>query len=251
MMKKILSVVIFICILSAQINAQTKPNQRTPILGQTVPSFSGISTMGTINFPDDYWDQWKIIFSHPADFTAVCSTEILELAAMQDEFKKLNTAIVVISTDGLNSHMEWIHSLESIKTDGKTIPAIKFPLISDADLTISRSYGMIQEESYMQKRDIRAVFIIDPNNKLCATFAYPNNIGRNMNEIKRTLIALQTSYVNHVLIPANWTPGDDVLVQSPVSIEDSRNMEKNNDDKLYSKAWYLWFRKLPMDKKGY
>jgi len=248
-MKKHLLTLLSLCLLSFPVLSQTVQNQRTPMLGQQAPAFKGNSTAGEINFPNDYWTKWRIIFSHPADFTAVCSSEIMELANMQDEFEKLNTAIMVLSTDGINSHIEWIHSLEAIEIDGKKIPKIRFPLISDPDLAISSLYGMIEENNHSIKRDIRAVYIIDPDNKMAAIFSYPSNVGRNMQEIKRTLIALQTSQKYNILTPANWKPGSDVLLPSPLSIAESRKLENKNDDELYMRQWYMWYKKLPEASK--
>lgn len=244
-MKPLLLLLITLGSLYFPVTSQTVLNQRTPMLGQQAPAFKGTSTTGNINFPDDYWTKWKIIFSHPADFTAVCSSEIMELANMQSDFEKLNAALLVLSTDGLNSHIEWIHSLEAIEIDGKQIPKIRFPLITDSDLTISSLYGMIEENNHSIKRDIRAVYIIDPDNKMSAIFSYPSNVGRNMQEIKRTLIALQTSEKYNVLTPADWKPGSDVLLPSPVSIDESRKLENKKDEDIYMRQWYMWYKKLP------
>jgi peroxiredoxin (alkyl hydroperoxide reductase subunit C) len=248
-MKHLIFAAIILITIHSFTSAQVEPNKCAPMLGQNAPSFTAVSTMGKVNFPNDYWTKWKIIFSHPADFTAVCSTEILELANMQDDFEKLNTAVMVISTDGLNSHIEWVRSLEDIMIDGKPAQKIRFPLISDADLSISRKYGMIYEDANSQKRDIRAVYIINPENKVSAIFSYPSNVGRNMQEIKRTLIALQTSEKYDVLTPVNWNPGADVLIHSPVSVEDSRKLEEKNESDLYMKQWYMWYKKLPQASK--
>jgi peroxiredoxin (alkyl hydroperoxide reductase subunit C) len=248
-MRKLVLLFLVIGVFYSPVFSQTVQNQRTPMLGQQAPAFIGTSTTGSINFPDDYWTKWKIIFSHPADFTAVCSSEIMELANMQEDFEKLNTAIMVLSTDGINSHIEWIHSLEAIEIEGKKIPRIRFPLISDPDLTISSLYGMIEESNHSIKRDIRAVYIIDPNNKMSAIFSYPSNVGRNMQEIKRTLIALQTSQKYNILTPVGWKPGCDVMLPSPASIDESRKLEDKKDDDLYMRQWYMWYKKLPEAKK--
>lgn len=248
-MKYPILTIIFLCTFLQFVSAQTGLNQQVPMIGQVAPSFKATSTKGNINFPEDYWDKWKIIFSHPADFTAVCSTEILELAAMQDDFEKLNTAVLVLSVDGLNSHIEWVRSLEAIEVGGKSIPKIRFPLIADDDLSISWKYGMIREDSFSQKRDIRAVFFIEPDNKIAAVFNYPSNVGRNMNEIKRTLIALQTAQKYTVLTPANWTPGADVMIPSPASVEEAQKLEGKKSDDLYMKQWYMWYKKLPQGSR--
>jgi peroxiredoxin 2/4 len=207
------------------------------------PEFTAQSTFGTIHFPNDYFMKWKILFSHPADFTPVCSTEILQLASMQDEFEKLSAKIIVMSTDGLSSHIAWVKSLESIGYPGNEPIKIKFPLVSDSDLKISKKFGMIHSYN-STTRDVRGVFIIDPNDRVCAVFFYPNNIGRNLEEIKRTLIALQTSEKHDVLTPANWKPGGDVLEKLKTGKDDISKQEVKNKQTNSSFPWYLVFRKL-------
>jgi len=213
------------------------------MIGESAPTFVAESTMDTIKFPGDYYNKWKILFSHPADFTPVCSTEILELASKKEEFNKLNTKLVVISTDGLNSHIEWVKSLEGINYKGNEKVMIDFPIVSDHSLLISKSYGMIHPKS-STTRNVRGVFIIDPDDKIRAIFFYPSTTGRNIEEIKRTLIALQLTEKKNVLTPADWTPGQDVLIPSPQNIKEANKLEEKNDPKLYSLAWYLWFTKL-------
>jgi peroxiredoxin (alkyl hydroperoxide reductase subunit C) len=228
--------------------AQQSSDEHFPVLGDQAPAFVGESTLGRINFPYDYFTKWKILFSHPADFTPVCSSEIIALASMQDDFEKLNTKILVLSTDGLNSHVDWCHSLESMKLDGYPQAKINFPLVSDVGLSISKKYGMIDQNSNSTK-DVRAVFIIDPDNKISAIFYYPSNVGRNMEEIKRTLIALQTSDKYDILTPVNWQLGQDVMLHPPKSVEESKKMEKkatagSNSD-IYNRDWYMWYKRLP------
>ena len=231
-----------IFLLSITIVAQENETYRIPLIGETAPEFTGQSTQGPIHFPDDYFGHWKILFSHPADFTPVCSTEIMELAEIQDDFSKLDTKLVVMSTDGLNSHIEWVRSLQGIKLHDRESVNIKFPLVSDPDLEISKKYGMLHP-AYSTTSDVRGVFIIDPEDKICATFFYPASTGRNMEEIKRVLIALQTSAKRNVLTPANWQPGDDVLIDSPESIEAAEKLAAKKNPDLYSLEWYLWFKK--------
>ena len=229
-------------LVSVPIFAQSTDSNRIPLIGEKAPEFSGQSTMGAIHFPTDYYGHWKILFSHPANFTPVCSTEILELAELQDDFKKLDTKIVVMSTDGLNSHIEWVRSLQNIRLYDRESVTIEFPLVSDPDLDISKKYGMLHP-NYSTTRDVRGVFIIDPEDKICATFFYPASTGRNMEEIKRVLIALQTSAKRNVYTPANWQPGGDVLIPGPTSIEEAEKLASKNDPDLYSLEWYLWFKK--------
>ena len=224
-------------------NAQDPAVTRIPLIGEHAPEFIAESTQGKITFPGNHNSKWTILFSHPADFTAVCSTEILELAALQDDFEKLNTRLMVISTDAVSSHIEWVKSLETIKYKGREPMKIKFPLISDKSLEISRKYGMLHSTTNTTK-DVRGVFIIDSDNKIEAIFFYPMNVGRNMEEIKRTLIGLQTSIKNNVLIPANWNTGQDVMIPSPKTSSDADKLMKNMPPELYYITWYMWFKKL-------
>ena len=239
---KITTIFTLTILLTTSVIAQHSENYRIPLIGELAPSFSGQSTHGPIHFPDDFYGDWKILFSHPADFTPVCSTEIIELAEMQDEFKKLDTELIVMSTDGLNSHIEWVRSLQNIKLYNRESVTIKFPLVSDPNLEISKKYGMIHP-SISSTKDIRGVFIINPENKICATFFYPASTGRNMEEIKRVLIALQLSNKRNVFTPANWQPGDDVLIPSPASFEEADKLAEKNNPDLYSLEWYIWFKK--------
>jgi len=242
-MKKTFLISAFLLVSIGFAGAQDSEEIRIPLIGETTPSFTAESTKGTIDFPDDYYGKWKILFSHPADFTPVCSTEILELAAAQDDFKKLNTQLVVMSTDSKNSHIEWVKSLEEIEYKGREPVEIDFPLVSDPGLEISKSYGMIHPKS-SNTRDVRGVFIIDPDDKIRAIFFYPTTTGRNIDEIKRTLVALQLTDKRNIFTPANWQAGQDVLLPSPASKDAATMLSEDRDPNLYSLAWYLWFRKL-------
>ncbi len=239
--------VIAIIILSCNLQAQAPkeaPDIRIPLIGEHAPSFTAQTTKGKLTFPDDYFRKWKILFSHPGDFTPVCSTELLELASMQDDFNKLGTKLVVISTDGLNSHLEWVRSLESIKYNDRGPYLIDFPLVADPTLEISRKYGMVNPEQ-PSTRDVRGVFIIDPDDRIQAFFFYPTFTGRNLEEIKRTLIAMQTATEQNLLTPANWQPGQPLLINSPASSAEAAKLAEKRDPDLYSLTWYLWFKKMP------
>jgi len=235
------TITILLVLVSVNLFSQESTVSRIPMLGEKAPSFVAESTNGKINFPDDYFGKWKIIFSHPAAFTPVCSTELIELAFLQDEFKKLNTSIIVVSTDGLNSHIEWINSLESINYKDKGKVDIKYPLVSDKLMDISKKYGMIHP-NYSEVKDIRGVFIIDPEDRIRSIMFYPNETGRNIDEIMRTVLALQNSDKNSVLTPANWQPGDDVLLKSPTSETKVEKYKENESSSNYSYAWYLLFK---------
>jgi peroxiredoxin 2/4 len=227
----------------SRVFSQDNKEVRIPLIGETAPSFTAETTNGKITFPNDYYGKWKILFSHPAAFTPVCTTELIELAEMQEDFKKLDTKLIVVSTDGINSHIAWKKSMEDIRYKGRQTPKIEFPLISDATLEVSKKYGMIHSYS-STTRDIRGVFIIDPNDKVRAIFFYPFMVGRNLEEIKRTLIALQTADDKNILTPANWMPGGEVLIPAPQTQADADKLAAKNDPDLHELAWYLWFKKM-------
>jgi peroxiredoxin (alkyl hydroperoxide reductase subunit C) len=222
--------------------SQSNKDIRIPTLNETAPSFTAHSTMGDIKYPEDFFDKWRMILSHPADFTPVCTSEIWELAQLQEDFEKLNTKLMVISTDGLNSHLQWIESMESIEYKGKKPAKIKFPLISDVNMTISKLFGM-QHPYVNSTLNVRGVFIISPNNHIQFIAFYPSNVGRNVEELKRVLIALQTTYKGDYLTPVNWTKGDDCMLSAPKTIEEANQLKSKNDPDYYSYAWYMWFKK--------
>jgi peroxiredoxin 2/4 len=215
-------------------------NFRIPLIGETAPSFTAESTNGTIHFPDDYGAKWKILFSHPADFTPVCSTEILEMASLQNELDKLGIKLVVVSTDALDTHVQWKKSLESLNLENKQAVKIKFPLVDDDSKAISKKYGMIHPESNTSK-SVRGVFIIDPDNKIQAIYFYPTSVGRNTDEILRTVTALQATRSGDVLTPVNWKSGNDLLVPIPPKTDWTGKPTVPNG--YYSPVWYLWFKK--------
>ncbi len=215
-------------------------NFRIPLIGEKAPSFNTESTAGTINFPYDFGTNWKMILSHPMDFTPVCSTELIELANLQIEFEKLGVKIIVVSTDSLETHKQWKSTLEQIEYKEYPRKKINFPIIDDSNLIIAKLYGMIHLESD-NNRDVRGVFIIDPDNIIRAEFFYPQEVGRNMNELLRTVIALQTTVRNNVMTPANWNAGNDVLIPFPLKADMSA-MNKDTGE-YYQYSWFLIFKK--------
>lgn len=213
---------------------------RIPLIGEQAPSFTTESTAGIINFPFDFGSNWKVILSHPMDFTPVCSTELIELANLHDEFEKLGVKIITVSTDPLETHKQWKKTLEQIEYKEYPQKKINFPIADDSNLVIAKLYGMIHPESD-NNRDVRGVFIINPDNKIRAEFFYPQEVGRNMDELLRTIIALQTTEKNNVLTPANWKTGNDVLVPFPLKANMS-DMNKNSGE-YYQLSWFLIFKK--------
>jgi peroxiredoxin (alkyl hydroperoxide reductase subunit C) len=215
-------------------------NFRIPLIGEQAPSFTTESTAGTIHFPFDFGSNWKVILSHPMDFTPVCSTELIELANLQDEFEELGVKIITVSTDPLETHKQWKKTLEQIEYKGYPRQKINFPIVDDSSLVIAKLYGMIHLESE-NNRDVRGVFVIDPDNKIRAEYFYPQEVGRNMDELLRTIIALQTTDNDKVMTPANWKTGNDVLIPFPLKANMSA-MNKESGE-YYQVAWFLIFKK--------
>lgn len=183
-----------------------------PRIGDPAPAFKAVTTEGEINFPSDYAGKWVILFSHPADFTPVCTSEFMTLARMESEFKALNCQLLGLSVDGLYSHIAWLRRIkEKIEFNGMKNIEVKFPLIEDVTMEIAKKYGMIQPGESSTKT-VRAVFYIDPMGSVRAVIYYPISLGRNFNELKRALIAMQTADAYEVATPADWQPGDNVVV---------------------------------------
>ena len=211
-----------------------------PLVGSEAPSFTAESTNGEINFPADFGKTWKIIFAHPRDFTPVCSSELLELAYEQDDFARLGVKLLVLSHDDLNTHISWKEALESIEYKGRDRVKIKFPIVVDENLAISVKYGMVPH-GHMVGSNIRSIFFIDPQNTVRAVIHYPNEVGRSTAELKRALVALQTTYSQQdVVTPANWKPGDDVMIRY---ISSGEKPFDRADSKLYQYSWFMTFRK--------
>ncbi len=242
-MKKVFLVIVLILAVTMLWSQEKKEdrNFRIPLIGETAPSFTAESTAGTINFPADFGRNWKILFSHPQDFTPVCSSEILELANLQSDFDKLNTKLVVVSTDPIDTHRDWKKALEALDYKGRAPMKIKFPIVDDERLTVAKMYGMIHAPSNTT-RDVRGVFIIDPDNVIQAIYFYPVNVGRSTAEIMRTVTALQTAKKNSVLTPADWQAGNDVFIPFLPKAEDMKNPAKTND--INQIAWFMTVKKL-------
>jgi len=190
---------------------------RLPLIGEKAPSFKAESTQGPINFPEDYKGRWVVFFSHPADFTPVCTTEFMTFATMQPEFEKLNCKLLGLSIDSTYSHIAWLRTIKE-KIEFKDMKGVEvtFPVISDLTMEVSKAFGMLQPAA-SSTQAVRAVFLIDPEGVVRAILYYPLSNGRNMEEIKRVLVAMQLSDRHKVATPANWQPGEDVIVPPPGS----------------------------------
>lgn len=216
-----------------------------PIIGEKAPAFTAKTTQGMINFPEDYKGSWVILFSHPADFTPVCTTEFMTFASMEEEFNGLNCKLIGLSIDSIYSHIAWLRTIkEKIEYKGMKNVEVKFPLIEDLKMEVAKKYGMLQP-SASDTQAVRAVFLIDPESKIRALLYYPLSNGRNFDEIKRLLIALQTSDEYGVATPADWRPGDDVIVPPPGSCGVA-NDRVNDAEKQGIKCldWFMCFKSL-------
>ncbi len=219
-----------------------------PRIGDPAPEFKAVTTQGEINFPADYTGNWVILFSHPADFTPVCTSEFMTFAKLEGEFAKANCKLVGLSVDGLYSHIAWLRTIkEKIEYRGMKEIEVKFPLIEDITMEVAKKYGMIQPGESATKA-VRAVFFIDPKGTIRTIVYYPLNVGRNFDELYRVLIALQTSDKFGIATPADWRPGDDVIVPPAGScgVAKERMDGKEEDVKCYD--WFFCTKKLGKDK---
>lgn len=216
---------------------------RMPLIGDKAPEFKAVTTQGEINFPADFKGKWVIFFSHPADFTPVCTTEFMTFASMAEEFKELNAELVGLSVDSLYAHIAWLRKINELEWKGMKGIEVNFPVIEDIRMEVSKKYGMIQPNQ-SNTQAVRAVFVIDPEGIIRAILYYPLSTGRNMAEIKRLLIALQTADKEKCATPADWQPGDDVIVPTAGSCGTAKARLEQQDDNMYCLDWFLCFRKL-------
>ena len=219
-----------------------------PLIGDMAPKFVAQTTNGKIDFPKDYTGHWVILFSHPMDFTPVCTTEFISFQSLLKDFQKLNTEIIGLSVGAIFSHLAWFRSIQDEINfkDWKNIK-ITFPVIADLDLKISKLYGMIHPAT-SDTKTVRAVFIIDPHGIIRTILYYPQTTGRNIKEILRILVALQTHDAFNVSTPSDWEPGMPVIEPAPQTTKDMRKRIATYDKDVNTQSWYLSFRKLPESK---
>jgi peroxiredoxin (alkyl hydroperoxide reductase subunit C) len=207
---------------------------KLPRLGEKAPEFEAVTTQGTLRL-SDFKGAWLVLFSHPADFTPVCTTEFIAFSEIFDELKKRNTQLLGLSVDSASSHIAWIRNIE--EKMGVKIP---FPIIADLDKKVGTLYGMIHP-GQSKTEAVRCVFVIDPEGIVRAMIYYPLTTGRNMSEILRLLDALQTADKHKVATPANWKPGEPVIVPPPKTQEEAEERLKQGYD---CKDWYFCKKKL-------
>lgn len=209
-----------------------------PRIGDKAPDFEAITTKGKIQFSDFAKDQWVVMFSHPADFTPVCTTEMSGFATRKAEFEAMNTQLIGLSIDSIHAHLGWVQNVRE-----NTGVYFDFPIIADLDMKVSKLYGMLQPNE-SETAAVRAVFFIDPNKKIRLIMYYPLNVGRNMDEILRALKALQVSDKYKVALPLDWKQGDKAIVPPPKSLDELN--ERLADDSLEKTDWYLAKKEIPV-----
>ncbi|HPG56308.1 MAG TPA: peroxiredoxin [Candidatus Wallbacteria bacterium] len=218
-----------------------------PRIGDKAPSFKAVTTQGEIVFPEQYQGSWVILFSHPADFTPVCTSEFMTFATLENQFAEVNCKLVGLSVDGLYSHIAWLRTIkEKIEYKGMKNVEVKFPLIEDITMEVAKKYGMMQPGESSTKA-VRAVFVIDPRGIIRAIIYYPLSLGRNFDELYRVVVALQTADEFKVATPADWRPGDDVIVPPAGSCGVAKErMEGKDDIKCYD--WFFCTKKIDKTK---
>jgi peroxiredoxin (alkyl hydroperoxide reductase subunit C) len=218
-----------------------------PRIGDKAPSFKAVTTQGEIQFPDQYAGSWVILFSHPADFTPVCTSEFMTFATLEKQFEELDCKLVGLSVDGLYSHIAWLRTIkEKIEYKGMKDVEVKFPLIEDITMDVARKYGMIQPGESTTKA-VRAVFVIDPKGVIRTIIYYPLSLGRNFDELLRIVTALKAADAFSVATPADWRPGDDVIVPTAGSCGVAKErMESKSDIKCLD--WFFCLKPIAKEE---
>ncbi len=212
-----------------------------PLIGDKAPAFHAVTTQGDIDFPENYQGRWVVLFSHPADFTPVCTTEFMTLASMIKEFQALNTELIGISMDSIYSHIAWLRKIKEMAWKDMKHVNVTFPLIADTSMEIVGKYGMLHPE-HSKEQTVRSVFIIDPEGTVRSILYYPSSTGRNMQEIIRIIKSLQKVDEEGIATPANWMPSDDVILPPPGTYTDAAQRVEQVGENMYSLDWFLSFQ---------
>ena len=217
-------------------------NFNMPLIGDKAPAFEAVTTQGKINFPQDYKGKWIILFSHPADFTPVCTTEFMTFGSMIQEFEAMNVQLVGLSVDSLYAHIAWLRKIRELEWKDKKHIDVTFPLIEDIRMDIAKQYGMIQPNA-SNTQAVRAVFVIDPEGVIRAIIYYPLSTGRDFDELKWLILALQKADSDNCATPADWRPGDDVIVPTAGSCGTAKERMESKDENMYCLDWFLCFKR--------
>lgn len=212
-----------------------------PFIGDKAPEFYAITTQGEINFPQDYYGSWVVLFSYQADFTPVCTSEIMIFESMMREFKAIGTELLGLSVDSVYSHIAWLRKIKELSWKEMKHLEISFPIIADNSKEISQKYGILSRKR-SDGHTIRAVFIIDPEGTIRAIQYYPTTVGRNIKEIKRLLLALQKSEQEKMVTPANWQVGDDMILATPKTYELAVKRAEQVSENIYTLDWFMSFK---------
>ncbi|MEN8150653.1 MAG: peroxiredoxin [Planctomycetota bacterium] len=214
-----------------------------PRLGDKAPAFKAESTSGEIDFPAAYKGRWVVLFGHPGDFSPVCTTEFMQFAAAKPKFDALQCDLLAVSADSVDSHMSWLKEVRGLRYGELSDVKVDFPVLADPALEIAKSYGMVHPKT-LKKAAVRTLFVIDPGGKVRATIAYPPTIGRSIPEVLRLVTALQTSDYYDVATPADWQPGDDVILKPLATKEANVKRSRHRSADYYSLAWFLCLKRL-------
>ncbi|MDD5136272.1 MAG: peroxiredoxin [Candidatus Omnitrophica bacterium] len=220
---------------------------KIPLIGEKAPAFEADSTQGKIKYPENYKGKWVILFSHPADFTPVCTSEFMTFAHMEKEFEALNCKLIGLSIDSHYSHIAWLRTIkEKIEYKGMKNIEVNFPVIADVKMDVANKYGMVQSAA-SDISPVRAVFFMDTEAKVRAIIFYPASLGRNFQEIKRALIAMQTADTYKVATPADWQPGEDVIVPPPGSCGAAKDrVDSAQKEGIKCLDWFMCFKPLKL-----
>ena len=213
-----------------------------PLIGDKCPEFEAMTTQGNIKFPQDFKGKWIVFFSHPADFTPVCTTEFMTFAYRSKELEAINTQLVGLSVDSISAHIAWLRRIRELEWKGMKNVDVTFPLIEDISMNVANKFGMIMP-GQSNTQAVRAVFIIDPKGIIRLILYYPLSTGRNFDEIKRAVTALQKADANQCATPADWKPGEDTIVPPPKSMSLAKERAEMKGGSQYCLDWFLCFNK--------
>jgi len=214
---------------------------RMPLIGDKCPEFEAVTTQGNIKFPQDFSGKWIVFFSHPADFTPVCTTEFMTFAHRAKELSDINTQLVGLSVDSISAHIAWLRRIKELEWKDMKNVDVQFPLIEDISMNVANKFGMIMP-GQSNTQAVRAVFIIDPNGIIRLILYYPLSTGRNFDEIKRAVTALQKADKDKCATPMDWKPGQDTIVPPPKTMGLAKE-RANMSGKQYCLDWFLCFNK--------
>ncbi|MCW5981481.1 MAG: peroxiredoxin [Bryobacteraceae bacterium] len=216
-----------------------------PKIGDSAPDFTAVTTQSAaMKFSEWQGDSWVVFFSHPADFTPVCTTELTDFARRNEEFRAINTKLLGLSVDSIHSHLAWLQNMKE-----KLGVEIPYPMVADIDTKVAQLYGMIHAGT-SATATVRAVFVIDPKRVIRAIIYYPMNAGRNIDEVVRVVTALQTADANACATPANWRPGEKVVVPPPKMVNEVQERLSHKGKDYDVKDFYLCLKELPAKKQG-